>query len=130
MSCVAAHFILYISDQEHSTRFYTDVLNIKPRLNVPGMTEFVLMDGAILGLMPENGIVKLLGKTIQHPNVANGIARSELYLLVKDPQQYFRRALLGGAKELSPFKKRSWGHSVAYCSDLDGHILAFASTEL
>ncbi len=35
-----ANFILYVADQEKSTEFYSRVLNQKPQLNVPGMTEF------------------------------------------------------------------------------------------
>lgn len=55
------HFILYVRDQRKSAAFYAGVLSIPPQLDVPGMTEFVLPGGAILGLMPEAGIVELLG---------------------------------------------------------------------
>ena len=37
-----AHFILYVSDQERSTAFYSAVLGILPTLNVRGMTDFTL----------------------------------------------------------------------------------------
>jgi catechol 2,3-dioxygenase-like lactoylglutathione lyase family enzyme len=51
-----AHFILYVSDQERSTAFYSAVLGMHPTLNVRGMTEFTLDGSSILGLMPESGI--------------------------------------------------------------------------
>lgn len=41
-----AHFILYVSDQNRSAAFYGRVLGLKPQLDVPGMTEFRLSEGA------------------------------------------------------------------------------------
>jgi len=34
-----AHFILFVADQDLSTRFYQRVLELEPALCVPGMTE-------------------------------------------------------------------------------------------
>ena len=124
-----AHFILYVSDQDRSTTFYSQVLDNPPTLNVAGMTEFALSDSSILGLMPERGIVKLLGREIVDPALARGVPRSELYLVVEDAAEYHARALAAGAREVSALTLRDWGHSVAYSQDPDGHVLAFASTE-
>jgi catechol 2,3-dioxygenase-like lactoylglutathione lyase family enzyme len=123
---VIAHFILYVADQQASTRFYRAVLNCEPRLDVPGMTEFELSGGAVLGLMPAAGIKRLLGDRLPDPIVAAGIPRAELYLVVSDPENYHSRALESGAKELSPLQFRDWGHEVAYGLDLDSHVIAFA----
>ena len=120
------HFILYVKDQKKSSNFYTTVLKKEPDLDVPGMTEFNMSDECILGLMPEQGIKKLLGDVLPDPAKAAGIPRSELYIRVDDPGSYHKRALVMGAKELSPIKKRDWGDIAAYCLDLDGHVLAFA----
>lgn len=125
----ASHFILYVAEQQRSRDFYASVLASEPRLDVPGMTEFELPGGAVLGLMPESGIRKLLGAALPDPASANGIARSELYLIVPDPAAQHARALQSGARELAPLQARSWGHSVAYSLDPDGHVLAFASNE-
>ena len=122
-----AHFILYVADQATSTHFYEAVLAEKAILDVPGMTEFRLNDGCILGLMPTEGIKKLLGKVLPDPAAAHGTPRAELYLIVDDPAEYHARALQNGAVELSKMKARDWGHAVAYSLDLDGHVLAFAS---
>lgn len=108
-------------------RFYTAVLGHSPRLDVPGMTEFELSDGAILGLMPESGIRRLLGPALPDPATARGTPRSELYLLVGEPEPYLERALAAGARELSPILSRDWGHRAGYCLDPDGHVLAFAA---
>lgn len=120
---MAAHFILYVADQQRSARFYGAALARKPRLDVPGMTEFDLGEGAVLGLMPAAGIKRLLGDKLPEPA---GGPRAELYLLVDDPSAAHGRALAAGAAELSPLAARGWGHDAAYSLDPDGHVLAFA----
>jgi predicted enzyme related to lactoylglutathione lyase len=122
-----AEFILYVASQSAATAFWSQVLNHSPSLDVPGMTEFALGDGALLGLMPEEGIRTLLGAALPDPARARGIPRSELYLLVDDPAAYHSRALAAGARELSPLTRRSWGDWVAYSLDPEGHVVAFAS---
>ena len=121
-----AHFILYVADQKLSARFYERVLGQKPRLDVPGMTEFELNAGGVLGLMPAAGIKRLLGERLPDPDGAKGVPRAELYLLVDDPGASHRLALESGAREMSPLLPRGWGHEAAYSLDLDGHVLAFA----
>lgn len=121
------HFILYVDDQARARDFYAAALGMAPRLDVPGMTEFALCTGAVLGLMPERGIKKLLGPALPDPQEAQGIPRAELYLLVDAPDAYHARALKAGGKEISPLTARDWGHTAAYCLDLDGHVLAFAA---
>ena len=125
---ITSHFILYVRDQERSTQFYSTVLGEKPRLHVPGMTEFSLSDTCVLGLMPEAGIKRLLGSQLPDPAVANGTPRAELYLRVDNPQAFHQRALKMGARELSGLEKRTWGDLAAYSLDRDGHVLAFAAT--
>ena len=122
-----SHFILYVRDQEASTRFYAKVLAAEPDLEVDGMTEFALSGNAVLGLMPESGIRRLLGAALPDPAQARGVPRSELYLVVDDPASYHARALEAGARELSPLSRRDWGHVVAYSLDPDGHVLALAA---
>jgi catechol 2,3-dioxygenase-like lactoylglutathione lyase family enzyme len=124
----ASHFILFVADQARSTAFYTGVLGIEPRQHVPGMTEFDLPGGGVLGLMPEQGIRNLLGAALPDPAAARGIPRAELYLVLTEPRGYHARALAAGARELSPLLPRDWGHVAAYSLDPDGHVLAFASS--
>lgn len=121
-----AHLILYVSDQKASASFYARALALKPRLDVPGMTEFQLGADTVLGLMPAAGIKRLLGAALPDPASAAGVPRAELYLLVDDPADGHRRALENGAKELSALAPRDWGHEAAYSLDPDGHVLAFA----
>jgi catechol 2,3-dioxygenase-like lactoylglutathione lyase family enzyme len=121
-----SHFIIYVADRERSARFYEAVLGFAPRLHVPGMTEFDLPGGGVLGLMPEAGIRALLGTALPDPSKASGVPRAEMYLVVDDPDSHHRRAIGAGAIELSPMQPRSWGHEAAYSLDPDGHVLAFA----
>lgn len=121
------HFILYVENQDRSRCFYSQVLGIEPRLHVPGMTEFALPSGGVLGLMPESGIKALLGPALPDPSLAAGSPRAEVYMVVEDPQAQHSRALAAGAKELSPLLPRSWGHVAAYSLDPDNHVLAFAA---
>jgi len=125
----AAHFILYVADQQRSRTFYATVLDAAPRLDVEGMTEFALPGGAVLGLMPESGIERLLGPALPKPSAPRGVPRAELYLLVSEPDVYHARALAAGARELSPLRSRPWGHVAAYSLDPDGHVLAFAAED-
>ncbi len=119
-------FILYVADQVRSKAFYEELFKLKPCLDVPGMTEFDLMDGVKLGLMPENGIAKILTEKVPHPKQGNGIPRCELYLKVKNAEEYINRGVQLGGKEISTLKKRDWGDTVGYISDVDGHVIAFA----
>jgi predicted enzyme related to lactoylglutathione lyase len=123
---LGAHFILYVEDQKGSAAFYTRALGISPCLDVPGMTEFLLPGGSTLGLMPEAGIMRLLGVALPDPRSASGVPRAEVYLRVDDAPAYLERAVWAGARELSPVQPRDWGDAAGYCLDPDGHVLAFA----
>ncbi len=121
-------FIIYVANQQKSKYFYQHLLKQTSVLDVPGMTEFAINENTKIGIMPETGIAKILGKETLHPSTGNGIPRSEIYLYVEKPMEYYLRAIEAGAKAISPLQKRDWGDEVAYCADLDGHILAFAKT--
>jgi len=118
--------ILYVSDQQASTAFYTALFRQAPVLNVPGMTEFNLSDRCKLGLMPNKGIAKILKDKTPHPDEGNGIPRCELYFHVENIQFEHENALKCGATPISPIEDRDWGDKVCYFADMDGHIIAFA----
>jgi predicted enzyme related to lactoylglutathione lyase len=117
------HIILYVADQGRSRDFYQAVLGAAPTLDVNGMTEFALPGNAVLGLMPESGIQRLLGGL----DVGSAsVSRAEVYLQVPDAQPMVDRAVAAGGELLSARCERSWGAFVAYVRDPDGHILAVA----
>lgn len=115
-----------MADQHISAQFYADLLGIQPALDVPGMTEFNLNEGCKLGIMPQHGIKRLL-PGLDLGASENQVSRAEVYLIVPSAEEYFKRALCLGAKELSPVQLRDWGHLVGYCVDFDGHVVAFAA---
>lgn len=118
-----AHCILFVDDQTRARDFYRALLERQERLDVPGMTEFELRPGLILGLMPRSSMRSLLG-------LAAGNHSSELYLVVPEPEPLIQRAQIHGATLLSPLTERDWGARVAYLLDPDGHILALADREV
>lgn len=120
------HIILYVADQQRSRDFYAQVLAQPPILDVAGMTEFALNETLTLGLMPESGIAKILGSSMPHPATGSGIPRCELYIVTESMEEMFARALQAGATVISPIELRSWGDTVCYAADPDGHIVAFA----
>jgi predicted enzyme related to lactoylglutathione lyase len=120
------HFIIYVKDQQRSKEFYKNLLQIEPVLDVPGMTEFEVSYCCKLGIMPEDGISKIISPPLPHPREGTGIPRCEIYLSVKDCSNYYERAIKLGAGIVHPVKKRDWGDTVGYVSDFDGHIIAFA----
>lgn len=123
------HFeiILYVSNQEKSKQFYSGILKQLPSLDVPGMTEFVLADNLKLGLMPNDGIAKIVTPVLPNPKGGNGIPRCELYLLVDDLKEIYELAIQLGAKKISEISVRDWGDTVGYVADFDGHVIAFAT---
>lgn len=118
-------FILYVADQEKSKTFYEQLLQIKPSLHVPGMTEFTLASGVKLGLMPEEGMARILKGKMPHPHKGNGIPRCELYLRVDGAKGFMARGIELGAVLIDPLKDRDWGDRVGYMTDMDGHVIAF-----
>lgn len=118
--------ILYVNNQQASTEFYSKLFRQNPDLNVPGMTEFKLSENCKLGLMPNNGIAKILSDKTPHPDQGNGIPRCELYFYIKNIELEFDNAIKIGAKLISPIEERDWGDKVCYFADIDGHIIAFA----
>jgi predicted enzyme related to lactoylglutathione lyase len=121
-------FILYVKDQATSKEFYTLVFDSEPVLDVPGMTEFLLAEKVKLGLIPEKGIVKILGDKTPNPASGNGIPRCELYLKVKGIEKFSNNAKRAGAILISDITPREWGDLVCYFADPDGHVIAFAET--
>lgn len=119
-------FIIYVNNQKKRKLFYGKLLEDKPTLDVQGMTEFRFSDTVILGIMPEDGIMRILENKIPNPAHANGVPRSELYLFVDDPDEYYSRLVEVGGMGISKTELRNWGDYVAYGSDIDGNILALA----
>lgn len=123
-------FIIYVENQERSRDFYRDLLSKDPILDVTGMTEFKLTENTSLGIMPGDGIVKILESKISNPNTMKDIPRCELYIFVDNVDEFYDRAIALGGNSISKGKVRNWGDYVAYCADFDGNIIAFARSPI
>jgi len=123
---IEVELILYIKNQQKSCDFYTSFLAIKPSINVPGMSQFNLSENCKLGLMPADGIAKIITPKLPHPSMGEGIPRCELYLKVKSMSPFYERATKMNMTIVSDIAPRNWGDTVVYFSDLDGHIIAIA----
>lgn len=126
MEISSTEFILYVQDQSASRRFYGAILGKAPILDVPGMTEFELSKGVKLGLMPNDGIARILKDSLPHPYTGHGVPRCELYLSVVDVALSYQQAVEAGALPVDPPLIRNWGDLVAYVADPDGHVIAFS----
>jgi uncharacterized glyoxalase superfamily protein PhnB len=120
------YFLLYVKDKPASADFYGQVLGQAPIVDVEAITEFRLLDGAVLGLMSFAAAARNVDEGVPSSPPASEAPKAELYLVVEDPDGHHRRALERGAREISPMRPRDWGHRAAYSLDPDGHVLAFA----
>lgn len=123
-------FIIYVESQDKSKVFYRKALGLNPSLDVPGMTEFDLTENTSLGIMPGDGIVRVLDNKVPNPNSIKGIPKCELYLFVDSSDECYERALEAGGVGISKGMQRNWGDYVAYCSDVDSNIIAFARRQV
>lgn len=118
--------ILYVKDQQKSTQFYEQLFRKTADLNVPGMTEFILNDFCKLGLMPNDGIAKIITPTLPHPDLGNGIPRCELYFIVENLREEYNHIKKLNTTIISEAEPRNWGDTAFYFCDLEGHVIAFA----
>ncbi|MCC6753140.1 MAG: lactoylglutathione lyase [Saprospiraceae bacterium] len=119
-------FILYVENRQLSSEFYSKLMERTPELDVPGMTEFRLSEGVVLGLMPNSGIARILAPVCPHPVAGTGIPRCELYFRVQDADRATGFAVSCGAALVQGAQDRDWGDRVGYVADPDGHIIALA----
>ncbi|WP_304342790.1 VOC family protein [Chryseobacterium koreense] len=126
MKIERVHTILYVENQEQSTKFYERILGRNADLNVSGMSEFRISNDFVLGLMPNSGIEKILRNETPNPSTGTGIPRCEVYLYVDDLIKVYSEIKSLNIKIISPLEERNWGDCCFYFSDPDGHIIAFA----
>ena len=81
MKIKRSHTILFVEDLAESKAFYQSVLDQSPHLDVPGMVEFLLTEKHVLGLMPNDGIARIICPALPHPSEGQGIPRCEMYMI-------------------------------------------------
>ncbi len=118
--------IIYVENQEKTKMFFQLLLNKHPMLDVPGITEFELLDGSILGIMPDTRLGKLFSDRFEKKDKKKSLPHIEFYFISNNADTLHKRALELGATEIREFSNMDWGHRVAYSINHDGHIFAFA----
>ena len=119
-------FIIYVDNLEKSKLFYELLFSIKPIIDEPGMSEFELPDGSIIGIMPNSSLEKFFGKEFEQQKNRKALPQTEFYFLVEDALSLHNRAIQLGATEIREFSEMDWGDKVAYSINHDGHIFGFA----
>lgn len=122
----AMMLIIYVENQEKAREFYKKVLAMEPLMDVPGMTEFELGENVLLGIMPDEGIARILEGKVKNLGKSAAVPKCELYLPVDDPDEYYHRLIKAGGTGIVEGKARPWGDYTAYGMDLDGNLLAFS----
>ncbi|MBW7844218.1 MAG: VOC family protein [Bacteroidia bacterium] len=124
MKIAKTHIILFVQDQQISKDFYQTVLATEPTLHVEGMTEFNIGNKIVIGLMPKNGIAKIISPERVFSDKI--ISTCELYLYVENVTDEYNRILKLNINCISKLQHRDWGDTAFYFSDPDGHIIAIA----
>ena len=121
-----AMFFLFVADLARSRAFFAALLGREPKLEEPGMCEFLLAGGGSLGLMLGSGAAQLLGEAAGGIGAREAPPRGELYLRLPDADAALARAEAAGGRLLLPMAARNWGEEVAYLADPDGHLVGLA----
>jgi uncharacterized glyoxalase superfamily protein PhnB len=86
--------------------------------------ELTLGNGMImLGSICDNDFAKL----VKQPDELNGVETQCPYVVVKDADAHYARAVAGGAKIVREIEDASYGGRGYSCRDLEGHLWSFGS---
>lgn len=118
--------ILYVEDLGRAARLYDEVFRWPKSVDVPVYVEYLVNDGARLGLMAQSNTRHFLGDVLGALRPTDGCPRVEVYLRVEDLEGAIERLAATGVRCTSPRARRTWGDEAAYYLDHDGHVLVVA----
>jgi catechol 2,3-dioxygenase-like lactoylglutathione lyase family enzyme len=126
--------VLATDDLDRSVTFYQGLTGWARAVDTPVFVELA-GDGARLALYDVRSYaanldgatpdVEVLPPAVAAPD-RTGVNRTELYLEVPDAEDAVARAIVLGARLLSPVRPRSWGQPVGYVMDPDGTVIGLA----
>jgi predicted lactoylglutathione lyase len=122
------HTVVTVNDLTKSKMFYKLLFEIEPKVDSENFVEIKLNENFILGLQNIKMNEKLFNRDLISKFKLNKTSSAEFYIECKNPEEMHQKALQFGCLELSPFRERDWGQSVAYSVNHDGHVLAFAKS--
>lgn len=120
MSSRVGQYCITVSDLEHSTAFYRDVLGLKElqRISIPGAEE------VILGAADSDGKIQLAQRDDVVPPIQHGNALWKLYLYCDDIEAVCRAVQAFGCEVVSaPQRLEQWSVVVAFVNDPDGYSI-------
>lgn len=119
--------ILAVEDVARARTLYDSAFGWPTDVDLPIYVEYVLPGDQRIGLYARQGFARNTGR-LPAATPTGAITPTELYLRVDDLGEISGLLTAAGARLLSAAAPRDWGDTVAYFSDLDGNVLAIAST--
>jgi uncharacterized protein len=117
--------ILAVGDLARAVRFYREAFGWTQQVDEAVYAEFALPGGQRLGLYDRAAFARNTG-AVPAAIPPGGLAATELYFSVDEPEEASRRFIAAGARQLSALAPRDWGDEAAYFADLDGNVLVVA----
>jgi len=109
--------ILYVNDVESSIHFYQQVLGFPIKLRVESYVEFDTGDA----INSRQDVKEALGLPVPE---ANQMSQTfEIGFVVDDVEQTIASMKEKGVSIIKEPAKKTWGQTVAYVSDPDGHFI-------
>ena len=112
--------ILFVSDLDHSIRFYRDVLGLPFRFANESYAEFAT-EGARFSLYARSRLPELIGR--EAPAGEAPWPQGEVAFFVDDVDQEHARLVRAGVRVLTPPTDRPWGERTLHLADPDGNVV-------
>ncbi|MFP7465181.1 VOC family protein [Bacillus safensis] len=112
--------ILYVNDVEASIYFYQHVLGFPIKLRVESYVEFDTGD-VTLSINSRQDVKEALGLPVPETNQTS--QTFEIGFVVDDVEQTIASMKEKGVPIIKEPAKKTWGQTVAYVSDPDGHFI-------
>jgi lactoylglutathione lyase len=120
MPSILGYIVLFVSDLEHSVRFYRDVIGLPFRFSTESYAEFAT-EGAKFALYARAHLPELIGREV--PMEAVPWPQGEVAFFVDDVDAEHERLLRSGVTILAPPRERPWGERTLHVADPDGYVV-------
>ena len=120
MPSSVGQYCIYVSDIEHSERFYTEIIGLK----VQSRTEIDDVHEIVLAADDGGGRLQLAERYNGGQPIDHGFALWKIYFNVDDCQAVYDKAMAWGCEsQLEPTKLDRWPVIAAFFFDPDGYLV-------
>jgi len=120
MASSVGQYCIYVSDIEHSERFYTEIIGLK----VQSRTEIDDVHEIVLAADDGGGRLQLAERYNGGQPIDHGFALWKIYFNVDDCQAVYDKAMAWGCEsQLAPQKLDRWPVIAAFFYDPDGYLV-------